>query len=734
MKLHTLHEDIESKMPQLVKQVKNIYKDEHHAANNLRIIADYVDPTGKRAVYMPWVAKQLKYGNIIWPEDAQKLQSYLMKFHEMKGSRNFRGEKDISRYRLFNNLADAVDTHEGIDLKSKAQQTKETKVKGAKVVATSGEWKLIQIISPEAAVIYGKGTRWCTSEIETAREYLDGGPLYIGLKNNTKEFQITHDAEQFMDVQDYEYKIGPEDIEDILEILQIIGYNSKGNVATHIDYKNIKDLDQIIDIFNIKDTSVMAQTILQQIVGPDYDSTYRLAEEDQNTVPYSKKMLSRINNGFVLAAYAGRTGVTLNKNTVLKIIKTKYGFKYFLHLNATGKKPYLDDEILNALLNSVMGYDESVVWYFISLILKRRWPEYEKALENGGMPITDHTFDYMLTYNVPKNENIESRLISMLKNAEDGEQFWYDFELATNYFRILNGSRWEEIEPILADKNIDAKIEYIKSSGYVPDAFIITTKDYDVVMISRTLNNIRIKKLEGNIDDPESAMEYMIITQEYIPELYRTFDNLSPYHHTIVKSFLNGMPKPVPSIKRLENKILKLSKEARDKTASYERNYMFVMLKDYITNVKDVDRDVYKTMHRRMLKLNTEGYIRNGLSSTSNIQKMMEKGLHKVLQNKKNIWPVKHLSYHITTSLKHMSKDDLDNIVYPLSEYFRKWGIPKNGAKDDWARDSFVMLAANLEENDFIEIKKAIQDYEPDLKTYNEIIRGFNERQKISIS
>lgn len=81
-----------------------------------------------------------------------------------------------------------------------------------------------------------------------------------------------------------------------------------------------------------------------------------------------------------------------------------------------------------------------------------------------------------------------------------------------------------------------------------------------------------------------------------------------------------------------------------------------------------------------------------------------------------------------------MSKDDLDNIVYPLSEYFRKWGIPKNGAKDDWARDSFVMLAANLEENDFIEIKKAIQDYEPDLKTYNEIIRGFNERQKISIS
>jgi hypothetical protein len=91
------------------------------------------------------------------------------------------------------------------DLDSQRQKLERAKKHGSRVIYDKGGYYIIQVggsgtnveDAALAACLYAKGTKWCTSDLGTARKYLTGGPLYIVIKDGKKVLQT--DLKQFVD-------------------------------------------------------------------------------------------------------------------------------------------------------------------------------------------------------------------------------------------------------------------------------------------------------------------------------------------------------------------------------------------------------------------------------------------------------------------------------------------------------------------------------------------------------
>jgi hypothetical protein len=79
---------------------------------------------------------------------------------------------------------------------------------------------VIEAITKDACINYGKGTKWCTAALEDnqADNYLRDGPLYIVLKDKFPFMQFHLPEKQLMDVRDEEIDSAdvPEDLKNIL--------------------------------------------------------------------------------------------------------------------------------------------------------------------------------------------------------------------------------------------------------------------------------------------------------------------------------------------------------------------------------------------------------------------------------------------------------------------------------------------------------------------------------------
>jgi len=185
---------LEQKIP-ILKRKYNV------RVGTIRKVAE-ADPTLQKK-YINWLIQQYKNRSIRFPEDNYKVLETLKFFDKHKARFE---QRDINRYKTYYDFDEVVD---GIkekltpeDLKSKKQIQKEVKVRGASIVYDESPYKVIEIVTPQAAAIYARGTRWCTSIEGIASRYLKRRSLHVVFKHNKKYAQFHGVSGQLMNIQD----------------------------------------------------------------------------------------------------------------------------------------------------------------------------------------------------------------------------------------------------------------------------------------------------------------------------------------------------------------------------------------------------------------------------------------------------------------------------------------------------------------------------------------------------
>jgi len=171
-----------------------------------------------------WAAQSLEDGHGRWPEDVSRFKKAWDDYagngkvefrNKMKVLYPNKNPKNVLQFSLHE--LERVD--EALNQKSQRSIKQEIKEEGAELVYSKNGWKIIKILSGDAATFYSSGTKWCTSSSSTAEEYLESGPLYILIHNKVKIAQYHPGSSQLMDVQDHPYKVDAE----IISVLKDAG-------------------------------------------------------------------------------------------------------------------------------------------------------------------------------------------------------------------------------------------------------------------------------------------------------------------------------------------------------------------------------------------------------------------------------------------------------------------------------------------------------------------------------
>ena len=89
---------------------------------------------------------------------------------------------------------------------SKSDEVRKIKEMGAEKVYEDNDWLIIVPKTREAAIYYGKGTKWCTASTDSYNyfeRYNNEGRLYININKNTGDkYQFHFESNSFMDAED----------------------------------------------------------------------------------------------------------------------------------------------------------------------------------------------------------------------------------------------------------------------------------------------------------------------------------------------------------------------------------------------------------------------------------------------------------------------------------------------------------------------------------------------------
>lgn len=171
------------------------------------------DPTPNK-IFLEWLVRQVLNGSLRWPEDGSRATEALTVYAKLKKSPRLLQEQgahpDINKYN-FGTLEDLKEKVQGVDLESRRKMEQKTKMAGAKQIYKDDKVTVIQIggegvdlnEAGKAACIYGKHTRWCTSNESTAKGYLRDGPLFVVSFEGQKICQSHPATNQLKDLEDH---------------------------------------------------------------------------------------------------------------------------------------------------------------------------------------------------------------------------------------------------------------------------------------------------------------------------------------------------------------------------------------------------------------------------------------------------------------------------------------------------------------------------------------------------
>lgn len=157
------------------------------------------DKMGKYSKWLLWLYQK----NNLKLEDLYKAKEYLTTFDKFKNK--IPNGNDIGKYQSLPQLYKAIQPFEG--QKTHGEEIREIK-EGAEKVYEDGTWLVVVPHTKEAAIYYGKNTKWCTASTENHNmfdQYNEQGKLYININKNTnKKYQFHFETCQFMDEIDEE--------------------------------------------------------------------------------------------------------------------------------------------------------------------------------------------------------------------------------------------------------------------------------------------------------------------------------------------------------------------------------------------------------------------------------------------------------------------------------------------------------------------------------------------------
>lgn len=257
------------------------------------------DPTGeKNSTYMPYIVAQFIAGQLRL-EDGIRLRDTLAFFHRAKLKKTFvaaGGKTDINQYPRWKEIEELSTRFVDPERETAAAAPgQEEFLQGARIIfefenpRVAYRFRVLEISEPEAAVIYGRDTLWCTARVDglqtygkqtepppvpqfngrpmrvvtsksantgeqqgyaqTAAGYMSNGPLYIIQRapkaggQYTPYVQATHDFRQFMDISDKPMRSCQPGFDLFLGALaeSLPGHSQKGigilrNRCTHPNY------------------------------------------------------------------------------------------------------------------------------------------------------------------------------------------------------------------------------------------------------------------------------------------------------------------------------------------------------------------------------------------------------------------------------------------------------------------------------------------------------------------
>ena len=175
------------------------YSDIDRKVFNAAIASDPTAKAGGIGKYTKWILNLARHGK--WkPGDAYETKSSLERFAKIGGKLE---KKDIQQYQSVGELYQAIRDASGVKTRTETKND-------AEKVYEDNDWIVIHPLTKEAAIMYGKHTKWCTASTGTGYydnmfdRYNDDGPLYIIIskKHPEKKWQFHIESDSFMNAED----------------------------------------------------------------------------------------------------------------------------------------------------------------------------------------------------------------------------------------------------------------------------------------------------------------------------------------------------------------------------------------------------------------------------------------------------------------------------------------------------------------------------------------------------
>lgn len=149
--------------------------------------------------YIQWLAKQY-INNQYKLEDVNQVKKDIDTFIRVRAQLP---NKDLNSYKNLTQLYDAIKPFESQEIVSGKQQKQAVKESGANKIIDTPNFKVLDLQTEEAAIFYGKGTKWCTAATEAENlfnDYKKTDNVYTILAGGRK-FQLCMQKDQFKNEQ-----------------------------------------------------------------------------------------------------------------------------------------------------------------------------------------------------------------------------------------------------------------------------------------------------------------------------------------------------------------------------------------------------------------------------------------------------------------------------------------------------------------------------------------------------
>lgn len=169
----------------------------HSSAKSIVEFICTIDPS-KNNRFLVWLCNLYINGKFRF-EDAARITQALTNFMQYT---NRLPNRDVMAYASIADIEDVVEPYIGKAVSVRAE-TAEIKNNGVNKIVDTDKIKIYEMLTKEAAMFYGSGTRWCTAaDQNNAFETYDKGLFIIMI--GKRKWQLHIESEQFMDERDEE--------------------------------------------------------------------------------------------------------------------------------------------------------------------------------------------------------------------------------------------------------------------------------------------------------------------------------------------------------------------------------------------------------------------------------------------------------------------------------------------------------------------------------------------------